>query len=133
MSTVVVDATVLVGFCDPDETAHEVATAALTACLAAGTGLVVPVSVLSEVLTGAYRNTPHAVRVIEGFVKELASRVYPIDRAVGRAAAQYRAEHPGLPLHAALVLGTAKIVNAERILTTDASWIDKSARVHIVR
>jgi predicted nucleic acid-binding protein len=133
MSTVVVDATVLLGLCDPDDPAHKVASAALTECLAAGSELVVPVSALSEVLVGAFRSTPHAVRAIEGFVNELVSTVYPIDRPVGRVAARYRAEHPGLPLHAALVLATAKVLGAQQILTTDVSWIDKNECVHIVR
>jgi predicted nucleic acid-binding protein len=133
MSIVVLDAAVLLGFCDPDDPAHPVTVAAVTDCLAAGSRLIVPVSVLSEVLVGAYRTSAHAVRTVEGFVDDLITQVYPIDRPVGRAAAQYRAEHPDLPLYAAFVLATAKVLNARQILTTDPSWKQKDSRVHILR
>jgi predicted nucleic acid-binding protein len=131
--TVVIDTTVLVGFCDPDDPLHQVSWAALVECVTAGNSLVVPVSVLSEALVGAYRATPHAVRTVEGFVDDIATRLYPIDRPVGRVAARYRADHPGLPLAAALVFGTAKVVSAQQILTTEPSWKDIDDRTRVLR
>lgn len=131
--TIVIDATVLVGFCDPDDPFHQVIRVALVECLTTGNSLVVPVSVLSEALVGAYRATPHAVRIVEGFVDDLATQVYPLDRPVGRAVARYRADHPRLPLAAALVFGTAKVVNAQQILTTDMSWKDIDNRTRVLR
>jgi predicted nucleic acid-binding protein len=132
MKPVVIDSTVLLAFCDPDDPLHKVAKAVVNECLGAGSPLVVPVSVLSEVLVGAFRATPHAVRTVEGFVDELVSQVREIDRSVGRAAARYRAEHTGLGLSAALVFGTAKIIAADQILTSEPSWRQVDPRVRLV-
>lgn len=133
MKPVVLDSTVLIGFCDPDNAAHERVRKVVTEFMAAGHKLVVPVSVLSEVLVGAYRSTPHAVRVVEGFVDDLVHDVRTIDRPIGRAAAKYRADHPEMRLPVALVFGTAKVLNAEQILTTEPSWQEIDRRVLVVR
>jgi predicted nucleic acid-binding protein len=132
MKPVVIDSTVLLAFCDPDDPLHEVATTAVNERLSAGFPLVVPVSVLSEVLVGAFRASPHAVRTVVGFVDELVSQVREIDRSVGKAAARYRAEHVGLGLAAALVFGTAKVIVADEILTSEASWREIDPRVHVL-
>jgi predicted nucleic acid-binding protein len=132
MKPVVMDTSALIGFCDPDDVNHRQAKLAVQECKAAGHPLVVPVTVLSEVLVGAFRSTPHAVRTVEGFVDEMINEVRPVDRLVGRAAARYRADHPGLKLAASLVFGTAKVVDADQILTTDASWREIEARVRIL-
>lgn len=87
MKPIVLDSPVVIGFCDPDDAVHTSARLALAGCLTAGHPLVVPVSVLSEVLVGAFRSTPHAVRTVEGFLDDLVSEVRPLDRAAGRAAA----------------------------------------------
>jgi predicted nucleic acid-binding protein len=129
---VVVDSLVLLAFCDPDDPLHVVARDAVAECLTGGLPLVVPASVLSEVLLGAYRTSRHAVRVVQGFVDEIASDVRPLDRAAARAAARCRASYDGLPLHAGLVLGTATSVTADRVLTADPSWAAVDPRVHVL-
>jgi predicted nucleic acid-binding protein len=128
----VIDSTVLLAFCDPDDPLHREARAAVDMRLTVGSPLVVPVTVLSEVLVGAFRSTPHAVRTVEAFVDELVDEVYPVDRPTGRAAAKYRADHPGLGMSPALVLGTAKVIAAEQILTTEETWIAIDTHVHLV-
>jgi predicted nucleic acid-binding protein len=133
MKPVVLDSTALLGFCDPDDPNHAVARAAVAECLAVGQPLVVPVSVLSEVLVGAFRSTPHAVRTVEGFVDDLVTEVRPIDRPTGRAAARYRADFPALRLAAALVIGTAKVIDAAQILTTDPTWAEVDPRIRVLR
>jgi predicted nucleic acid-binding protein len=133
MKPIVLDSPVVIGFCDPDDAVHASARLALAGCLTAGHPLVVPVSVLSEVLVGAFRSTPHAVRTVEGFLDDLVSEVRPLDRAAGRAAARYRADYPELRMAAALVLGTAKSIEAEQILTTEESWTAIDPRVRVLR
>lgn len=134
MSTpVVVESTVLVAFCDPADPLHEFVHQAVADQITAGHPLVVPASALAEVLVGAYQTSPHAVRTVEGFVSDLAATVYPVDREVARAAAQYRADNPGLPLLAAFVFGTAKTVNAQQILTTNLGWKGVDDRTVILR
>ena len=118
-TAVVVDSGVLLAFWDPDDTQHHAAVTVLKRHVASGSRLVVPVTVLSEVLIGAYRATPYAVRSIESFVDDLISDVHPADRAVGRTAARLRAEHPTLPLADALLLATGEVIDAQEILTTN--------------
>jgi predicted nucleic acid-binding protein len=132
MRPVVLDSSVLLGLWDPDDVHHRAASAALIRHLSAGHRIVVPVSVLSEVLVGAFRTTPHAVRTVEGFLDDLVSEVRPVDRAVGRAAAQYCADHPGLRLADALVIATGRLVDAEEILTADKRWEKVDPRVRVV-
>jgi PIN domain nuclease of toxin-antitoxin system len=133
MKPVVLDSSALVAFCDPDDPCHRGASQCVTQALQLGRPLVVPVSVLSEVLVGAYRSTPHAVRTVDKLVDELVSDVSPIDREVAKAAARYRAAQARLPLGVALVLGTARVVGAEHVLTTDSSWPDVGQPVHVLR
>jgi predicted nucleic acid-binding protein len=132
MRPVVLDSSVLLGLLDPDYPNHAAALAAVTRHLSAGRPIVVPASVLSEVLVGAFRSTPHAVRTVEGFIDDLVSEVRHVDRAVGRAAAQYRADHPWLPLSGALVIATGRLVDAEEILTADKRWEKIDDRVRVV-
>lgn len=130
--TTVIDAAVLLTFCDPDHALHPVVRTALAGCLTVGNSLVIPASVLSEALVNAYRATPHAVRTVEGIADDLASKIQPVDRPVARAAARYRADHPRLTLSAALVFGTAKVVNAYQIFTLDPSWADLDEGVRVL-
>jgi PIN domain nuclease of toxin-antitoxin system len=133
MKPVVLDSSALIAFCDPDDPCHPGASHCVTQALQVGRPLVVPVSVLSEVLVGAYRSTPHAVRTVDKLVDELVSEIQLIDREVARAAARYRAAQAGLPLGVALVLGTARVVGAQQVLTTDSSWPDVGLPVHVLR
>jgi predicted nucleic acid-binding protein len=133
MKRAVLDSTVVLAFCDPDDVSHAAVAGALTCCLRAGGRLVVPASVLCEVLARAFRTNAHAVRTVDHIVDELVSELRPIDRAASRAAAQYRAEYPRLPLSAALVLGTASVVDAAEVLTMDASWQEVDSRVRVIR
>jgi PIN domain nuclease of toxin-antitoxin system len=132
MRPVVLDSSVLVAFCDPDDRRHHHASQDVTRALQAGHPLVVPGSALSEVLVGAYRSTPHAARTVEKLVGELVSDVRPIDHEVAKAAARYRAGHADMSLGAALVLGTAKVVSAARVMTADSSWPDVGLLVHVL-
>jgi len=129
--TVVVDSAVLLALWDTDDTQHQAATAALERHLAAGSRLVVAVTTLTEVLVGAFRATPYAVRTVEGFVDDLVGEVRPTDRAVGRAAAKLLAEHPTLALADALLLATGEVLGAQDILTTNPQLehLDKRVRV----
>jgi predicted nucleic acid-binding protein len=133
MSTrIVVDSTALLAFCDPDDIHHDAAHTTLVEHIHNGHPLVIPASVLAEVLAAALRSGPHAQRVVTGLIGELASEVRPIDRQAARAAAGYLAANDRLPLHVALILGTAKAVNAEHILTTDPTWPEFHSRVRVI-
>jgi len=132
MRAVVVDSGVLLALWDPDDTRHAAAIAVLERHLADGSRLVVPVTALSEVLVGAFRATPYAVRTVEGFVDDLVGEVRAADRAVGRAAARLLAEHPSLPLADALLLATGEVVGAQEILTANRRLEQVDQRVRVL-
>jgi predicted nucleic acid-binding protein len=121
-ATVVVDSGVLLALWDPHDPHHQAALTALERHLTDGSRLVVPVTTLTEVLTGAFRATPYAVRTIETFVDDLVSEVRPTDRAVGRAAAKLLADHPTLPLADALLLATAEVTGAQDTSPPTKTW-----------
>ena len=131
-AAVVVDSGVLLALWDPDDTHHQAALTALERYLAGGARLVVPVTALTEVLTGAFRATPYAVRTIETFIDDLVSEVRPTDRTVGRAAAKLLAEHPTLALANALLLATGEVVDAKDILTTNQHLEQVDQRVRVL-
>jgi len=103
MRSVVLDSGVLLALWDPHDTHHHAARTAVGRHLTDGRRLVVPVSILSDTLVGAFRATPYAVRTIERFVDQLVGHVLPVDREVGRVAARLRAHFRWLPLSDALV------------------------------
>jgi predicted nucleic acid-binding protein len=129
-AAVVVDSGVLLALWDTGDTRHHAATATLGRHLTDGNRLIVPVTVLTEVLTGAFRATPYAVRTIESFVEDLVSEVRAADRAIGRAAARLQADHT-LSLADALLLATGHVTDAREILTTNQrlEQVDRRVRV----
>jgi predicted nucleic acid-binding protein len=128
MKPVVLDSTAVIGFCDPRAALHEDAVAMIGLILRHGNRLVVPVSVLSEVLVGAYQipsprlGIPDGAHLVDWFLVNLVHDLYPVNDEVAQEAARYRIAHPGLPLHAALVFATAKVINAESVVTSESTW-----------
>ena len=131
MALVVLDTSVIVGFLDPEDTLHE-------ACVAAlfehhQDDLRIPASVYAEILVAPYRTGAEAVAAVESFLSDLGVKVEPISAPIARAAAQLRSARKGLRLPDALVLATADELDADVVLTGDASWAKVSQRATIVR
>ena len=79
------------------------------------------------------RSGPTAVETFEGFIDALPARVEPASRAIGAGAAELRARFgSSLKLPDALVVATAHVLKADRILTTDQGWPDVGIRVDVV-
>jgi predicted nucleic acid-binding protein len=132
MGSVVVDASVVLGLLDPRDTHHANATRALKKARAAGDDIVLPASALAEVLVGASRLGPSAVRTTEAFVDTIVDEVHVIDRAVARAAAQYRSSHRSLRLPDAFVLAVGSTLSADAVLTADTRWAKVDRRVRVI-
>jgi predicted nucleic acid-binding protein len=73
-------------------------------------------SAYSEIMVHALRQ--ERGELVDGFVDGLQIEIVPIDREIGRQAAQIRARHRTLRLPDALVLATAELRGA-RLLTFD--------------
>ena len=130
MSTVVLDAGVIIGALDSAD-AHHRAAATVLAGLSRD-DFVVPASVLAEILVRPYMRGPTAVQSVERFLDDLGARIQSLDAAVAHAAARLRASHASLRLPDALVAGTASVVGGV-VLTTDSGWPQLGVPVTIVK
>ncbi len=131
MALVVLDASVVIAFLDPDDALHDAAVEALT--VHQHDELVIPVSVYAEILIAPYRRGAEAVAEVEAFLADFAVRIEPITPAIARAAARLRSEFGRLRLPDALVLATADGLKARTVLSGDDSWVRVSDLVTLIR
>lgn len=123
MGLTVLDAGVVIAVLDADDAHHEAAVRALSDARDRGDELVIPASAYAECLVSPSRIDPAAVATVDRFLDALPARVEPATRAIGAVAASLRATRgPSLRLPDALVVATAMVLDADRVMTTDARW-----------
>lgn len=132
MGTVVLDTSVLVGLLDPEDTNHDRASRVLHDVRRARHQVVLPASALAELLVGASRLGPAAVRTIEAVVDTIVDRVCEVDPAVARSAVRYRSRHRFLRLPDAMVLAVGQVLRADAVLTADEQWARADRRVQVL-
>lgn len=130
MALIVLDASVVIGALDDRDAHHERAWSALMAGI--GSYLVLPVTAFSEILVGARRGGPVALKIFEEFRRQMVVRAEPVTEQVARTAADLRLRHPSLRLPDALVLATGEELGADAVLTADRRWRKVSKRVRVV-
>ena len=130
MALVVLDASVVIAFLDPDDALHNAAVAALTAHQ--HDELLIPTSVYAEILVAPNRRGAEAVAEVEAFLSDFSIRLEALTPAIARAAAKLRSESRSLRLPDTLVLATAEELGAELVLTGDESWARISDRVTLI-
>jgi predicted nucleic acid-binding protein len=119
----VLDAGVVIAILDASDPHHRAAVEAVGEARERGDTPVLPASAYAECLVSPHRRGPEAVAVVDSFVDALPARVEPASRAIASAATELRARHGGqLRLPDALVVATALVLGADRLLTTDAGW-----------
>jgi len=134
MGLTVLDAGVVIAVLDAGDAHHAASARALTDARDRGDELVIPVSAYAECLVSPSRAGQAAIATVDRFLDGLPARVEPATRAIGAAAAALRGAHgPSLRLPDALVVATAIVLNADRIITTDARWSALAARVEVLR
>jgi predicted nucleic acid-binding protein len=121
MGLIVLDAGVLIGVLDRSDVHHAAATEALRLAEENLDRLVLPASALAEILVGPSRRGPEAVAIVDGLLVTLAIDLMAIDQAIARQAAVLRAK-TGLRLPDALVVASAVVLRADRLLSTDGRW-----------
>jgi predicted nucleic acid-binding protein len=131
VALVVLDASVVIAFLDPDDALHDAAVEALTEHQ--HEELLVPTSAYAEILVAPYRIGDEAVSEVEAFLSDFSVRLQAITAEVARAAAQLRSSWRGLRLPDALVLATADELEADIVLTGDESWARISGRATLIR
>lgn len=123
MGLTVLDAGVVIALLDAADAHHAAAVASVRIALDRGDVLVLPASAYAECLVSPHRRGLGAVAVVDRFLDALPARVEPADRSIAASAAALRATHgTALRLPDALVIATALVLGADRILTTDAGW-----------
>lgn len=120
MALVVLDASVVIAFLDPDDALHDPAVEAVTKHQR--DELVIPASAFAEILVAPYRRGAEAVAEVEAFLADLDVRIEPTTPAIARTAAQLRSSSRSVRLPDALVLATADRLGADEVLTGDESW-----------
>ncbi len=131
MALVVLDASVVIAFLDPDDTLHDASVEALSEHQ--HDELFIPASVYAEILVAPYRRGAETVAEVEAFLADFAVRIETLTPAIARAAAKLRSETRSLRLPDALVLATADELEADIVLTGDESWARISGRVTLVQ
>ena len=123
MRLTVLDAGVVIAILDGNDAHHAAALEAVTEARDRRDEFVLPVSAYAEALVTPSRSGPHAIETFDGFIDAMPARVEPASRAIGAAAAGLRALlGPSLKLPDALVVATAQMLRADRIITTDQGW-----------
>jgi predicted nucleic acid-binding protein len=134
MGVTVVDAGVVIAFLDERDVHHAAARAGLDEARDRGDLIVLPASAYSETLVSASRAGDAAVRIVDALVDGLPMTVEAIGRAIAGSAAGLRAHHGrGLRLPDALVLATAQVLGADRVLTTDSDLQGRGVDVELIR
>lgn len=131
MALVVLDASVVIAFLDPDDALHDAAVEALTRHQ--HDELLIPTSAYAEILVAPYRVGGEAVAEVEAFLSDFGVRLQALTAEVARAAARLRSSSRGLRLPDALVLATADELEADTMLTGDESWVRISRRVTLIQ
>lgn len=123
MGLTVLDAGVVIALLDASDVHYAAAVASVRMARDRGDVLVLPASAYAECLVAPNRRGADAVAVVDRFLDALPARVEPADRAIAATAAALRATHgTALRLPDGLVIATAIVLGADRIVTTDAGW-----------
>ena len=131
MALVVLDASVVIAFLDPDNALYDAAVEALTEYQ--HDELLIPLSVYAEILVAPYRRGTEAVADVEAFLADFAVRIETMTSAIARTAAKLRSESRSLRLPDAFVLATADELEADTVVTGDESWAPISGRVTLIQ
>lgn len=133
MGVTVLDAGVVIAILDENDAHHAASVRAVDEASRRGDIVILPASAYSEVLVSPSRAGPDAIGVVDSVVDGLPMVVEPIDRAIAGAAAGLRATHGRrLKLGDALVIATAVVLEAERVITTDAGWPETPVRIEVI-
>ena len=133
MGLTVLDAGVVIAVLDGGDAHHAASVRVLREARDRGDGLVLPASAYAECLVSPSRSGPAAIATVDRFLDALPARVEPASRAIAAAAAALRAAHgPALRLPDALVVATAMVLDADRVVTTDSRWPALPVTVEVI-
>lgn len=116
MGAVALDASAVIALLSASDAHHQRAQLEFREASQSGDELTMPASAYSEILVHALRQGRESL--VDDLVNRLRIKIVPVDRELGKLAAELRAEHRSLRLPDALVLAAARARGA-RLLTFD--------------
>lgn len=122
MGLTVLDAGVLIGFLDSDDSHHASAHAAIRNARDRHDRLALPASAFAEMLVGPSRQGEEAVGTVQQLMRRVPIDIAPLGSEIAAVAAGLRARHRSLKLPDALVIATAAHLDADHLVTTDRGW-----------
>lgn len=123
MGVTVLDSSVLIAVVDANDVHHAAARSVIEAGRDAGDVFVVPVAAYAQFMVRPSQGDAATIAFQDGLVDAIPARVEPATREVGREAAAIRArDGQRIKLPDALIIATAILVGADRIVTADAGW-----------
>ena len=131
MGGIVLDSSVVIALFDPADH-HRASASAVRAVRDAEDDMILPASVLSEVMVAAYRHDPGTVPQRLAALDAAFGTPRPVDRDVALRAAELRGRHRALRLPDALVLVAGQVDDVDRVLTADKRWVALDGRVEVV-
>lgn len=133
MGLTVLDAGVVIALLDASDVHHVAAAASVRNALQLGDVLMLPASAYAECLVAPGRRGLRAVAVVDALIDALPVRVEPADRSIAAQAAALRATNgASMRLHDALVVATALVLLADRVITTDRAWPSVAVTVEVL-
>lgn len=132
MALTVLDAGVVIGVWDARDSHHAAALLALRGARTRRDELVLPASAYAEVMVQPMHEGAQAVKLADAALDALRIRVEPTTREIAARSARLRAQHGRrLRLPDAIVVATADVLRARRLLTTDAG-IARASRAAVL-
>ncbi len=122
MALIHLDAGVLIGFLDADDTHQAAARTFLAEALDRADRLAMATSVLAECLVGPAKRGDEAVALVHDLCQRLPIEMVDLDTDIAVTAARLRARHRSLRLPDTLVIATASVAHADHLVTTDHRW-----------
>jgi predicted nucleic acid-binding protein len=129
MGLTVIDASISVATLDSADALHR---AAMGGIVGISDGrIVLPAPGLAESLVGAHRRG--AAVVARTVFEELGIEIEPLTEQMADEAARLRARHASLRLGDALIIATARVLEADRLLTGDRRWAGIWDRIEVLQ
>lgn len=122
MALIHLDAGVLIAFLDADDAHYAASRAVIAEALDQSDRLAMATSALAQCLVGPARRGVDAVDLIHDLRRRLPIEMIDLGVDIATAAARLRARHRSLRLPDALVIATASVSHADRLVTTDRRW-----------
>jgi predicted nucleic acid-binding protein len=131
---IVLDTSVLIAIVDATDVHHSAARDVVETGRAAGDLFIVPVAAYAEYMVRPFQDDPSKLDFRDGLMDAIPARVETATREVGREAAKIRARHGRrVPLPDALIIATAVVLGAARVVTADSGWPPQAVPVTVLR